>query len=75
VETNERAAEKIRANVEVLKAQAGLTDADLVIGKALGGIGYKVMFADDLTSEHVSEGEIHCATNTLRDSLSTRWWN
>lgn len=154
VETNERAAVKIRANVEVLKAQAGLTDADLVrvpslftaksmdygmleteinqmeagpekdqaiaklhamrdavaeipgavnglvlnggryvapkpygpvvngkdvfataISKALGGIGYQVTSADDLTSEHVSEGEIHCATNTLRDSLSTRWWN
>ncbi len=153
VETNERAAAKIQANVEVLKAQAGLTDADVVrvpslftaksmdygmleteinqmeagpekdqaiaklhamrdavaeipgavnglvlnggqyvapkpygpvvngkdvfataISKALGGIGYKVTYADDLTSEHVSEGEIHCATNTLRDSLSTKWW-
>ncbi|MGC4943896.1 protein-arginine deiminase family protein [Kribbella sp. DT2] len=154
VETNERAASKIQANVEVLKAQAGLTDADLVrvpslftaksmdygmleteinqmkagpdkdkaiaklhamrdgvaeipgavnglvlnggqyvapkpygpvvngkdvfasaIDKALREIGYQVTYADDLTSEHVSEGEIHCATNTLRDSLSTRWWN
>jgi protein-arginine deiminase len=153
VETNERAALKIHANVEVLKREAGLTDADLVrvpslftaksmdygmleteisqleagaekdkaiaklhgmrdavaeipgpvnglvlnagryvapkpygpvvngkdvfasaIDKALGGIGYQVTYADDLTSEHVSEGEIHCATNTLRDSLSTRWW-
>lgn len=153
VETNERAAAKIQANVDVLKAQAGLTDADLVrvpslftaksmdygmleteisqmeagpdkdkavaklhamrdavaeipgpvnglvlnagryvapkpygpvvngkdvfataISKALQGIGYQVTYADNLTSEHISEGEIHCATNTLRDSLGTRWW-
>ncbi|MEV6285823.1 protein-arginine deiminase family protein [Kribbella sp. NPDC051770] len=154
VETNERAVAKIQANVEVLKREAGLTDADLVrvpslftaksmdygmleteisqlqdgpekdaavaklhamrdavaeipgavnglvlnagkyiapkpygpvvggkdvfataISKALAGIGYQVTYADDLKSEHISEGEIHCATNTLRDSLSTRWWN
>ncbi len=46
------------------------------ISKAFAGIGYQVAYANDLTSVHVSEGEIHCATNTLRDSLAPteRWW-
>jgi len=44
------------------------------ISKVFAGIGYQVAYANDLTSVHVSEGEIHCATNTLRDSLTQRWW-
>jgi protein-arginine deiminase len=44
------------------------------IDKAFRGIGYHVTYVDDLVSTHVSEGEIHCATNTLRDSLRNRWW-
>ncbi|MEU4191876.1 protein-arginine deiminase family protein [Kribbella sp. NPDC026611] len=44
------------------------------IDKALGRIGYQVTYVSDLISTHVSEGELHCATNTLRDSLSNRWW-
>ncbi|GAA0466825.1 hypothetical protein Ade02nite_93370 [Paractinoplanes deccanensis] len=36
---------------------------------ALATIGYRVTFVDDLTSAHVSEGEIHCSTNTFRDYL------
>ena len=153
VETNQRASAKIQANLEVLKAKAGLRDSDFVrvpalytarsmdyglleseinslpdgpekdadiarlqamrdavaevpgtvnglvlnagryvapkpfgpvvngkdvfataISKAFKGIGYEVAYANELTSVHVSEGEIHCATNTLRDSLGQRWW-
>ena len=33
---------------------------------ALGRIGQRVTFVDDLISAHVSEGEIHCSTNTFR---------
>jgi protein-arginine deiminase len=153
VGTNERAASKIAANLEVLKQKAGLTDADFVripalytargldygmleteirstpdgpakdkliaklhamrdalaeipgtvnglvlnagryvapktygpvvngkdifataIDKAFAGIGYQVTYADDLTSVHVSEGELHCATNTLRATPAKGWW-
>ncbi|WP_405056731.1 protein-arginine deiminase domain-containing protein [Kribbella sp. NBC_01505] len=153
VGTNERAAERIRANLDVLRDKAGLTEADLVrvpalytarsldwgmletsirtmpdgpakdakvkelnamrdgvaevpgtvnglvlnagryiapkpFGPVVGGkdvfadaitkafrkVGYQVTYVNDLTSTHVSEGEIHCATNTLRDSLTNRWW-
>lgn len=153
VETNQQAADKIQANLDVLKAKAGLTEADLVrvpalytarsldygmleteirslpdgaekdtkvkqlnamrdavaempgtvnglvlnaghyvapkpygpvvngkdlfteaINKAFARIGYQMTYANDLTSTHVSEGELHCATNTLRDSLTNRWW-
>jgi protein-arginine deiminase len=155
VETNQRAAEKIQANLDVLKSKAGLRDSDFVrvpalytarsldygmleteisslpdgqekdeavaklhamrdavaevpgtvnglvlnagryvapkpfgpvvngkdvfataISKAFAGIGYQVAYANELTSVHVSEGEIHCASNTLRDSLAAdqRWW-
>jgi protein-arginine deiminase len=153
VGTNERAATKIQANLDVLKEKAGLTDADFVripalytargldygmleteirstpdgpakdklvaelhamrdavaeipgtvnglvlnagryvapktygptlngkdvfataIDKAFAGIGYQVTYANDLTSVHVSEGEIHCATNTLRASPAVGWW-
>ncbi|GAA0592792.1 hypothetical protein HPO96_05865 [Kribbella sandramycini] len=153
VKTNERAAAAIKANLAVLRQQAGLTEADLVripalytyrsmdwgmaetairnmpdgpekdqkivelnamtdavaeipgtvnglvlnagdyvapkpfgpvvngkdlfaeaIDKAFAKIDYDVTYVNDLTSTHVSEGEIHCATNTLRDSLTNRWW-
>ncbi|GHJ39757.1 protein-arginine deiminase family protein [Streptomyces sp. TS71-3] len=155
VDTNRIAAEKIAANVAVLKQKAGLTDADIVripslftargmdyhllqseidsmepgeekddavaklgamregvaeipgpvnglvlnggryvspkpygpvvdgkdvfaeaISAAFEKTGYQVTYLDDLTSPHVSEGEIHCATNTLRDVLGAdqRWW-
>jgi protein-arginine deiminase len=153
VGTNERAAEKIQGNLDVLKQKAGLTDADIVripalytargmdygmleteiastpagpekdklvaqlhamrdavaeipgtvnglvlnagryvapktfgplvngkdifataISKAFASIGYQVAYANDLTSVHVSEGEIHCATNTLRTTPPQGWW-
>ncbi|NEA36089.1 protein-arginine deiminase family protein [Streptomyces sp. SID13031] len=153
VGTNTRAAEKIQANLEVLKQKTGLTDADIVripalytargldygmletqvrstpagpekdklvaqlhamrdavaeipgtvnglvlnagryvapkpygptlngkdifataINKAFASIGYQVTYANDLTSVHVSEGEIHCATNTLRATPTAGWW-
>ncbi|MEV1025068.1 protein-arginine deiminase family protein [Streptomyces sp. NPDC050264] len=46
------------------------------ITKAFRGIGHQVTYVDDLISSHISEGEIHCATNTLRDVFgpSNRWW-
>jgi protein-arginine deiminase len=44
------------------------------INKAFAAIGYKVAYANDLTSVHVSEGEIHCATNTLRTTPTQGWW-
>jgi len=37
---------------------------------ALTKIGYQVTYVDDLTSAHVSEGEIHCSTNAYRDYLN-----
>ncbi|MCS0601984.1 protein-arginine deiminase domain-containing protein [Streptomyces sp. LP11] len=153
--TNERAAERIDANLAVLKAKTGLTDAEIVrvpalytarsldyavleteirgmkdgpekdakqkqlaamrdavaeipgtvnglvlngghyvapkpygpvvdgkdvfaeaITAAFHATGYRVSYVDDLISTHVSEGEIHCATNTLRDvsGPEARWW-
>ncbi|MEU6477919.1 protein-arginine deiminase family protein [Streptomyces sp. NPDC047017] len=46
------------------------------ITAAFRAIGYQVSYVDDLISPHVSEGEIHCATNTFRDVLGpeARWW-
>ncbi|QKW24878.1 hypothetical protein HUT11_01030 [Streptomyces seoulensis] len=43
---------------------------------AFRGTGYQVSYVDDLISAHVGEGEIHCATNTLRDVFgpAARWW-
>ncbi|MEU5090078.1 protein-arginine deiminase family protein [Streptomyces sp. NPDC021356] len=43
---------------------------------AFRSTGYRVSYVDDLIDVHVSEGEIHCATNTLRDVFSSgaRWW-
>ncbi|XVU28621.1 protein-arginine deiminase family protein [Actinoplanes sp. CA-054009] len=39
--------------------------------QALTKLGYRTTYVDDLTSAHVSEGEIHCSTNTFRDYLGT----
>lgn len=44
------------------------------ITKSFASIGYQVTYANDLTSVHVSEGEIHCATNTLRTTPPVGWW-
>ncbi|MFI5709958.1 protein-arginine deiminase family protein [Kribbella sp. NPDC051620] len=44
------------------------------ITKSFASIGYHVTYANDLTSVHVSEGELHCATNTLRTTPTTPWW-
>ncbi|MFJ6079846.1 hypothetical protein ACIQI8_00485 [Streptomyces sp. NPDC092369] len=37
---------------------------------------YRVTYVDELISPHVSEGEIHCATNTVGDvcGADARWW-
>ncbi|NEA18415.1 protein-arginine deiminase family protein, partial [Streptomyces halstedii] len=46
------------------------------INAAFRSAGYRVNYVDDLTGVHVSDGEIHCATNTLRDVFGhgARWW-
>ncbi|MFF0516506.1 protein-arginine deiminase family protein [Streptomyces sp. NPDC004250] len=46
------------------------------ITAAFRATGYRVSYVDDLISHHVSEGEIHCATNTFRDfsGSEARWW-
>ncbi|GAA0959848.1 hypothetical protein GCM10009554_74100 [Kribbella koreensis] len=44
------------------------------ITKSFASIGYQVTYANDLTSVHISEGELHCATNTLRTTPTTPWW-
>jgi protein-arginine deiminase len=55
----------------VVSGKDVFTDA---ISKAFQHIGYQVTYVNDLTTTHVSEGEVHCATNTLRDGLTNRWW-
>jgi protein-arginine deiminase len=35
--------------------------------------GIKVSYLDDFSSHHLGEGEVHCATNTLRDTRHP-WW-
>ncbi|WP_336319813.1 protein-arginine deiminase domain-containing protein [Streptomyces lavendofoliae] len=35
--------------------------------------GIKVRYLDDFSSHHLGEGEVHCATNTLRDATHP-WW-
>ncbi|WP_073786238.1 protein-arginine deiminase family protein [Streptomyces sp. CB01580] len=153
--TNERAAERIDTNLAVLRAKAGLTDAEIIrvpalftarsldygmldteirgmedgpakdakqkqleamrdgvaeipgtanglvlndgryvapkpygpvvdgkdvfaeaITAAFHRTGYRVSYVDDLIGVHVGEGEIHCATNTLRGVFGpgARWW-
>jgi protein-arginine deiminase len=43
---------------------------------ALQRAGLHVTYLDDFLSEHESAGELHCASNTLRDALGTTntWW-
>ncbi|WP_443041669.1 protein-arginine deiminase domain-containing protein [Streptomyces sp. B21-083] len=40
---------------------------------AYAGAGLKVSYLDDWSTYHLNMGEIHCATNTLRD-VSAAWW-
>lgn len=46
----------------------------LSVGDVTAGMVDQVTYANDLTSVHVSEGEIHCATNTLRTTPAKGWW-
>ncbi|KAK7583583.1 hypothetical protein V3481_012867 [Fusarium oxysporum f. sp. vasinfectum] len=39
-----------------------------------GQAGMKVHFVDDFMSHHVNGGEVHCGTNTLRDTR-VKWWS
>ncbi|WP_419184071.1 protein-arginine deiminase domain-containing protein [Streptomyces caniscabiei] len=40
---------------------------------AYAGAGLKVSYLDGWSTYHLNMGEIHCATNTLRD-VSAAWW-
>jgi protein-arginine deiminase len=39
-----------------------------------GQTGIKVHFVDDFMPHHVNGGEVHCGTNTLRDTRA-EWWS
>jgi protein-arginine deiminase len=41
---------------------------------ALGALGITVHFIEDFYLYHVSNGEVHCGTNSTRSSGSARWW-
>ncbi|MFD1545342.1 protein-arginine deiminase domain-containing protein [Nonomuraea guangzhouensis] len=42
---------------------------------ALAAQGVRVRWVADLSWAHLLGGEVHCATNALRDTRSTaRWW-
>ena len=40
----------------------------------LTSLGLEGHFIDDWYEYHVSQGEVHCGTNTLRAPTSARWW-
>ncbi|KAH7069139.1 arginine deiminase type-3 [Paraphoma chrysanthemicola] len=42
--------------------------------KLYEGLGWKVKFIDNWNSHHGWGGEVHCATNTMRD-MRRRWWS
>ncbi|NUR86763.1 MAG: hypothetical protein HOY71_21990, partial [Nonomuraea sp.] len=43
--------------------------------RALAAQGVRVRWVEDLAWAHLLGGEVHCATNALRDTRSTaRWW-
>ncbi|GGK39981.1 hypothetical protein GCM10010124_35820 [Pilimelia terevasa] len=43
------------------------------VTQAYQAVGLSVEFVDDYTTYHVGQGEVHCATNSLRDTTA-RWW-
>ncbi|GGJ79289.1 hypothetical protein GCM10010123_06560 [Pilimelia anulata] len=40
---------------------------------AYAAVGLTAEYVDDYTTYHVGKGEVHCATNSLRD-IPARWW-
>ncbi|MFF3552711.1 protein-arginine deiminase domain-containing protein [Streptomyces tsukubensis] len=43
------------------------------VSAAYSGAGMKVSYIDDYYPYHLGSGEVHCGTNTLRDT-SAAWW-
>ncbi|QSS60755.1 arginine deiminase type-4 [Histoplasma capsulatum] len=43
------------------------------VSEVYGRLGFKVNFVDNWNSHHTWGGEVHCATNTIRNG-SYRWW-
>ncbi|KLJ12106.1 hypothetical protein EMPG_12770 [Blastomyces silverae] len=43
------------------------------VSEIYGGLGFKVGFVDDWNSHHTWGGEVHCASNIIRDG-NHRWW-
>ena len=44
------------------------------VTKAYAKVGMRVRYLDDWRTHHVSAGEVHCGTNTIR-ATDTAWWN
>lgn len=42
--------------------------------KAYTKVGMRVRYLDDWRTHHVSAGEVHCGTNTIR-AAGTPWFN
>lgn len=43
------------------------------VSEVYGRLGFKVNFVDNWNSHHTWGGEVHCATNTIRNG-NYRWW-
>ncbi|MFE7133907.1 protein-arginine deiminase domain-containing protein [Streptomyces sp. NPDC057638] len=43
------------------------------VSAAYAKAGFRTTYIDDWYSHHVAGGEVHCGTNTLRDT-SAKWW-
>ncbi|PGH30464.1 hypothetical protein GX50_06755 [[Emmonsia] crescens] len=43
------------------------------VSEVYGTLGFNIGFVDDWNSHHTWGGEVHCATNTIRNG-SHRWW-
>jgi protein-arginine deiminase len=44
------------------------------VTKAYAKVGMRVRYLDDWRTHHVSAGEVHCGTNTIR-AAGTAWWS
>lgn len=43
------------------------------IQEQLGSSGYQALFVDDFITYHLAGGEVHCASNTIREPRA-QWW-
>lgn len=44
------------------------------VKELLEGFEYEARFLDDWTEYHMRSGEVHCGTNTLRETSCLSWW-